>query len=51
MSYVVRNSHGVDVQPVDKSSSVTGENATRKMAKHVANLKYEMLPAKLVDLM
>ncbi len=51
MSYVVRNSHGVDVQPVDKSSSVTGENATRKMAKHVANLKYEMLPAQLVDLM
>ena len=51
MTYVVRNSHGVSYQPVDKSSGVTGENATKNMAKHVANLKYEMLPAALVDLM
>jgi 2-methylcitrate dehydratase PrpD len=49
MSYVVRNTYATEAQPV-KSSQVTGEGATRKMAKHAATLKYEQLPQPLVDL-
>lgn len=51
MSYVVRNSHGVDVQPVNRNTGVTGERATRRMAEYVARLRYEQLPAEIVDLM
>jgi 2-methylcitrate dehydratase PrpD len=51
MSYVVRNTHSVVQQPVNKTSGVTGKDATRNMARHVASLKYEALPEPLVDLM
>ncbi len=44
MTYVVRNSLSVTAQAVDRSSGITGRDATRKMARHVADLKYEMLP-------
>lgn len=51
MSYVVRNSHSTEVQPVNRASGVTGENATCNMARHVAGLRYAALPAALVELM
>jgi len=50
MSYVVRNTYSTEFQPT-RASNVTGEGATRKMARHVASLKYEQLPAELVDLL
>lgn len=51
MSSIVRDSHSVQAQPVDPNSGVTGEGATRKMARHAATLRYEDLPAPLIELM
>ena len=50
MSYVVRNTYSSEFQNINRNSGITGEGATRKMAKHAATLKYEALPAELVDL-
>lgn len=51
MSYVVRDSHATEVQPVNQDAGVTGQNATRNLARYAASLKYEALPPALVELM
>jgi len=51
MTYVVRDTHSVTAQPVDRSSGVTGKDASRKLARYAATLRYEALPPELVDLM
>lgn len=51
MSYVVRDSHSTTLQPVDHSSGVTSEGASRKLACYAASLKFEALPTPLVELM
>src|SRR5690606_25630325 len=42
--------YSTEYQPV-RASGVTGENATRRMARHCATLKYEQLPRELVELL